>query len=187
MQITPLILPQLPISRVGLTEFTYSRFLTPWLCDFKGVSLFLDPDTLVLCDIYELMEHYSPLNAVTVVNTEPAFERASLMLFSNSLCTRLTPEWINDEDHNPFNLRWAGSVGELPKEYNHLVLYDEPNPDAKIIHFTCGIPCFPETQDHEYGVEWRWEMQSANNTVTWREIMGSSVHVERVLKRLKAA
>jgi hypothetical protein len=79
VQITPLILPQLPISRVGLTEFTYSRFLTPWLCDFKGVSLFLDPDTLVLCDIYELMEHYSPLNAVTVVNTEPAFERASLM------------------------------------------------------------------------------------------------------------
>lgn len=34
--ITPLILDQLPITRRGLTEFTYSRFLVPALCDFKG-------------------------------------------------------------------------------------------------------------------------------------------------------
>lgn len=32
------------------TEFTYTRFLVPWLCGFKGTALFIDCDVLMLRD-----------------------------------------------------------------------------------------------------------------------------------------
>ena len=44
VSVTPLILSQLPITRRGLTEFTFSRFLVPWLTGFKGKSMFMDQD-----------------------------------------------------------------------------------------------------------------------------------------------
>src|ERR1700730_13973383 len=54
--VTPLSLKTLPIKRRALTEFTYSRFLVPYLCDYQGWSLFLDTDMLVLEDIAKLFE-----------------------------------------------------------------------------------------------------------------------------------
>src|SRR5829696_1955580 len=36
------------------TEFTYSRFLVPHLCNFQGVALFLDNDMLCLGDIAQI-------------------------------------------------------------------------------------------------------------------------------------
>ena len=54
--VTPLSLKTLPIKRRGLTEFTYSRFLTPYLCDYQGWSLFLNAHMLVLEDIAKLFE-----------------------------------------------------------------------------------------------------------------------------------
>ena len=36
--ITRLQLNQLPIKKTGLTEFTYSRFLVPYLCQFQGTA-----------------------------------------------------------------------------------------------------------------------------------------------------
>jgi hypothetical protein len=79
-----------------------------------------------------------------------------------------------------------GGVGGLPKEWNHLVGYDPPNKDAKLIHFTQGIPIFPETKDSEFATEWLAEYESMKGTVSWEEIMGRSVHKESVLKRLAA-
>ena len=37
-----------------LTDFTFSRFLTPYLCDFEGWALFMDCDMLVLDDLAAL-------------------------------------------------------------------------------------------------------------------------------------
>jgi len=37
-----------PDGRPGSTEFTYTRFLVPWLCGFKGLALFVDCDVLML-------------------------------------------------------------------------------------------------------------------------------------------
>ena len=54
--VTPLSLKTLPIKRQELTEFTYSRFLAPYLCDYQGWSLFLDVNMLVLEDIAKLFE-----------------------------------------------------------------------------------------------------------------------------------
>ena len=42
--VSPLMIDQLPLTRVGLTTFTFSRFLVPWLCDYQGWALFMDCD-----------------------------------------------------------------------------------------------------------------------------------------------
>ncbi len=47
VSVTPLILEQLPIKRRGLTEFTFSRYLVPWLMDYQGVGLFMDAQLVV--------------------------------------------------------------------------------------------------------------------------------------------
>jgi hypothetical protein len=101
------------------------------------------------------------------------FERPSVMLFNCAECKRLTPEYI--ETGKPQSFDWADAIGHLPKEWNHLVGYDPPGP-AKLVHFTQGIPCFPETQQDEYAAEWQAAMQSLASTVPWAEIMGNSVH-----------
>jgi lipopolysaccharide biosynthesis glycosyltransferase len=56
VSITPLVLSQLPIKRVGLTEFTYSRYLVPYLCGYEGLAIFMDADMLCLGDVHELVQ-----------------------------------------------------------------------------------------------------------------------------------
>jgi hypothetical protein len=58
--ITPVVLPQVrPIhSRerhpLASTEFSFTRFLAPYLCNFEGWSIFMDNDMIVLDDIARL-------------------------------------------------------------------------------------------------------------------------------------
>lgn len=182
LAVTRLQLNQLPITRRGLTEFTYSRFLVPYLSDFDGYSVFLDADMLVLADIWTILHGVDPLAAVSVVlhDGERAFERASLMVFNNKRCRVLTPEYVQDPANGLMNLTWASKVGLLDRRWNHLVGYDAPNPRAYLVHFTMGIPCWPETKDCEFAEDWKKEAQTVMSTVSFSDLMGSSVHVKHV-------
>jgi hypothetical protein len=177
VSITPLLIDSLPITRRGLTDFTYTRYLPPYLMGYKGTALFLDADMIVLEDIKELFDLADERYAVQVVKAKQRFEWPSMMLFNCDKCTALTPEFI--ESGSPQNLSW-GEVGELPKEWNHCVGYDEPNPDAKLIHYTMGIPAFKEVQHLERTDDWFQEMKAANSTVGYQELMGKSVHAEKL-------
>lgn len=187
--ITRLQLNQLPIRRRGLTEFTYSRFLAPFLCDFDdGFSVFIDADMLVLGDIADLValgmaQTVASGAAVSVVPHEGqrAFERASVMVFHNAACRILTPEWIEDTSHNPYKIEtWTDKIGALPKEWNHLIGYDSPRTDAKLVHYTMGVPCWPETKNCEYAAEWHKEAKNTLHSVSYAELMGQSVHHQHV-------
>jgi hypothetical protein len=136
ISICPLVLSQLPIKRRGLTEFTYSRFLVPYLCGFKGKALFLDADMAVTGDIAELFA-LETMDAVSVMQDQPEFEWASAMLFNCGACRMLTPEFIDDTKNKLFDLAWAPYVGKLPPEWNHCVSYAEPK-EAKLYHYTHG-------------------------------------------------
>lgn len=183
VHITPLLLHQLPVKRVGLTEFTYARYAVPYLCDYEGYAIFMDADMICLTDINELFEiAKSSDDAVHVVKSSMRFEWPSLMVFNNAKCKSLTLEHI--ENDSPAKLEWAESVGELPKEFNHLVGYDEPSEYAKIVHYTQGIPCWHETKDCEFAEEWEAEKQAALNTCEWKDLMGNSVHAKPVLEKL---
>ena len=132
-------------------------------------------------DIVELFNLSDKRYAVQVVDGL-RFERPSLMLFNNSKCKTLTPEWIDDEQNQPQLLEW-GKVGYLPDEWNHCVGYQDKK-EAKLIHYTQGIPYFPETKNCDYSQEWWDEMNTALGTVSWQELMGSSVHANAVKSNL---
>jgi hypothetical protein len=185
VSITPLILPSLPIKRRGLTPFTFSRFLCPYLCDFKGTSLFLDADILARADLATLPNIEETYHNVALVKNKLKFEWSSVMLFNNAFCRNLTPEYIDDLSHNPMKMEWAIDIAELPPEWNHLVGYDEPNPNAKLVHFTQGVPVWPETMNSEHAMEWRSTMLELIQAKPWAEIMGNSVHAKPVLERLQ--
>lgn len=133
-------------------------------------------------DIYGILDNLDPEAAVSVVKNPQRFEWCSLMVFNNALCKKLTPEFIEKDE--PFALEWADKVGALSPEWNHLVGYDAPRPDAKIVHFTMGIPCFSEVADLEpqYVEEWNEEFKSMATTCSWTDIMGNSRHAQKLAK-----
>lgn len=171
-----LVKDQLPIKKQGLTPFTFSRFLVPSLCNYEGWALFLDSDILVRSDIAELFSLADDKYAVMVSKNKIEFEWSSVMLFNCAKCKMLTPNYI--ENFTSTKLLWINpeEVGNLPSEWNHLVGYDEKRPDAKLIHYTQGNPCFPETIDCEYAKDWHDEHRLLNSAVSWVELMGNSVH-----------
>lgn len=187
VQIEPIRLQWTPINRRGLTDFTFARYAAPFLCGYEGVSIFMDADVVVLGDIHELAAVAHRECPVSVVKGKLRFEWPSVMVFQNDLCKALTPEYINDITSNPQNLDWGNPVGELPPEWNFCVGYDEPAGLPKLLHYTQGIPCFPETKDCDFAQEWVEEHVYANATAPWAQIMGKSVHAEHVLKRLAKA
>jgi hypothetical protein len=55
-------------------------------------------------------------------------------------------EWLRNE--------FIDLVGDIPKEWNWLVSEYEYNPDAKLVHFTIGTPCFDDYSRCDYAEEW---------------------------------
>lgn len=185
VSIVPLILSQLPIRRRGLTEFTYSRFLVPWLCEFKGKALFLDADMVVTGDIADLFD-LGGTDPVSVVKDQDRFEWGSMMLFNCEACTKLTPEFVDDTENRLLDLSWASTIGEIPPEWNHCVGYKPTNLYASLYHWTQGLPIWPETEGLQEDHYWHEEHKAAMASVTWLELMGNSVHAKHVIARMMA-
>lgn len=187
VEIHPLVIDAMPVKRQGLTPFTYSRFLMPYLQTYAGWALFLDIDMIVNGDLAELWSLRDLTKAAMVVKTSLKFERASMMLLNCERCGILTPEFVETSD-NLHSLAWLPDhlVGELPPEWNYLVGYDDPAKakDAKLIHYTQGIPAFPETKEGGLADVWAEHAKRALSTVPWRELMGNSVHAQPVMERL---
>ena len=51
----------------GSNDFVYSRFLTPFICNFTGKAIFADGDMICLSDINELISLFNPDMALQVV------------------------------------------------------------------------------------------------------------------------
>ena len=191
--ITPLVLDTLPLKRQGLTPFTYSRFLVPYLCGYQGLGLFLDADMLALGDITEVFDigRMHSDKAVHVMQDQPAFEWASMILFncahpSNKM---LTPEHIeNPETKNLHKIGWLqrDEIGTLPKEWNVCIPYtSNPPENPKLVHFTQGVPYWWETKNQPHADKWaQYAQEAAGASHTWYELMGRSVHADGVLRRL---
>lgn len=190
VSITPLMLSQLEgvmwreRNPLQSTDFSFSRFLVPLLCDFEGWALFMDCDMLVLDDIANLWKLREGDFAVQVVKhdhqpkettkflgmAQTKYEKknwSSVMLFNNAKCTALTPDYVNSAsglDLHRFN--WLDSdelVGEIPHRWNRLVGYDDPVPVDQVsnLHYTIGGPYFDDYRDTDYADEWLAEKESA--------------------------
>lgn len=172
------------------TEFSFSRFLTPYFSDYEGWSLFIDNDMLVLDDIAKLwnlrderfavmctQHDHQPQEDVKFLGTvQTKYEKknwSSVMLFNNARCKALTPEYVNTASGLELHqFKWLGDdalIGALPLRWNHLVGYNPPNPDVSLVHYTLGGPYFDEHRDCEYATEWFRERDHMLHCEQWRK------------------
>jgi len=181
VSVSPLMLSQLKgiLTRerhpLQSTDFSFSRFLTPYLSGYAGWSVFMDCDMLVLDDIASLhalrddryavmvVKHDHVPNETTKFLGEPQskYEKknwSSVMLFNNAKCCALTPEYVNKASGLELHqFKWlAGDevIGALPERWNHLVGYNPPRKDAALVHYTLGGPYFDDFRNCEYSKEW---------------------------------
>jgi hypothetical protein len=181
VSIAPLMLSQLAgvyrreRNPLQSTDFSFSRFLTPWLCGYEGWAIFMDCDMLVLDDIAKLWRLRDERYAVQVVKhvhvpkeevkflgaVQTKYEKknwSSVMLMNCAKCTALTPDYVNRATGLELHqFKWlAGDhlIGEIPHAWNHLVGYDAPSRDASLVHYTIGGPYFEAYRDCEYAKEW---------------------------------
>ena len=170
------------------TEFSFTRFLVPYLMGYNGYGIFLDCDMLVLDDITKLVDDaldpYAPVSCVMhnhkPVNTtkmrgatQTTYSMknwSSVMVFwcAHKDCANLTPEYVNTAtglDLHQFKWLNTGKVGRLPFRWNHLVGYDEQVPveGVSLLHWTEGGPWWPEFKDTEYSDVWFREYEEMTN------------------------
>lgn len=158
------------------TDFSFSRFLTPYLANYEGWSIFMDCDILCLDDIANLWalrdEQWSVM--CTKHDHEPAEDTkflgavqtkyvkknwSSVMMFNNAKCTALTPDYVNTASGLQLHrFEWLGNdalIGAIPLAWNHLVGYSAmPAGGISMLHYTEGGPYFDDYRDTEFATEW---------------------------------
>jgi len=180
VQITPLVLSQLQefneMHDDRSNDFVYSRFLTPYLSDFKGWAIFADGDMICQGDLKELIDMADPSKAVMVVKHDyqtkatqkylgninenyPRKNWSSVILWNcdHSKHKILTPDFVSKQTGKFLHrFSWLDDqdIGELPLEWNWLASEYRVNREAKLIHFTLGTPCFKDYKNSDMADIW---------------------------------
>lgn len=167
-------------SEVESTDFSISRFLVPYLCNYEGWAVFSDCDAVVLDDPAKLWAWRDDRYAVQVVkhnhqpvetvkflgNQQLKYEKknwSSVMLFNNAKCKALTLDYVNHAsglDLHQFKWTEDSQIGDLPSQWNHLVDYDPEDRKAALLHYTTGGPYFESYKNCERNEDWHQEEQS---------------------------
>lgn len=164
------------------TEFTYTRFLVPHLCDYQGLALFVDSDFIFTHDLRLLETHihindpkrmnalycvqheeYVPKSSTKFYNkpqlTFPRKNWSSLMVFNNShqLTRTLTPNTVNSATPQYLHrMNWALKyIGHVHPTWNFLCGEHEHTGVLPPygIHFTNGGP-FNDVHGQDFEELW---------------------------------
>jgi lipopolysaccharide biosynthesis glycosyltransferase len=172
------------IDKLASTEFTFTRFLIPELCNFNGWALFMDCDMILKTDIKQLFDQADDKYAIMCVQHDyspsatikmdgqaqtiyPRKNWSSVMLFNcgHKSNAKLTQNLVNDPKITGAYLHrfsWLKDkeVGELSPEWNWLVgHYKEPKDGTpKLIHYTEGGPWFENYRNCDYHQDWKDEL-----------------------------
>ena len=172
------------IDKLGSTEFTFSRFLIPELCNFNGWALFCDCDIVFINDVAELFAQaddkyavmcakhdYTPKEGTMMDgHTQTEYPRknwSSVMLFNcgHPSNQKLTQDLVNNPDTtgkylHRFSWLTDEEIGQFSHEWNWLVgWYKEPEDGTpKALHYTEGGPWFENYRNCEYNNIWKEEL-----------------------------
>lgn len=162
------------------TEFTYARFLVPYLENYKGNAFFVDSDFVFTSDICSLSEEinkrmenhsvfvtkhkdYVPKNNIKFYGEEqltfPKKNWSSLMYFNcgHTDCKNLTPMSISNSTPqwlHRFNWTTDNNIGHIPITWNWLVgEYGNSIDNPNGLHFTNGGP-FNDVHGQDYENVW---------------------------------
>ncbi|WP_051087055.1 hypothetical protein [Ancylobacter sp. FA202] len=178
-----------PLDATAATEFSLTRFLTPYLADHDGWSIFCDCDFLFTDDIHKLFEGLDRSKAVHVVQhdyvpaqaikmdgkaqaTYPRKNWSSFILFNGAhpAVKALTPQVVNTQTPAFLHrLQWVEDkdIGALPLTWNFLEgEYPKPAQTPNVIHYTNGGPWFENWQHVDYADLWLAEKALYEATLT---------------------
>lgn len=158
------------------TDFAFTRFLIPYLCDYEGWALFCDCDILFLGDVAELFalrddryavmcvkHEYAPTDTVKMDGQAQEIYRrknwSSVVLWN---CGHPSNQNIGLNEVNTETGAWLHSfswlkddeIGGLPIEWNWLEGHNPMSIDAKAVHFTRGGPWFQAWEDCDHAEDW---------------------------------
>lgn len=163
------------------TEFTFSRFFTPYLSNFSGPAVFCDCDFLWNCDAKDVLNLFDDKYAVQVVKHDytpkelfkmdgqvqhiyPKKNWSSMIIFNteNPSNMVLTPQFLNQAAGSTLHqFKWLEDkeIGGINHSYNWLEgWYKEPvDGIPKIIHYTRGNVYFENFQNVDYADLWKEE------------------------------
>jgi len=182
-----------PFDPMSSTEFSLTRFLTPYLAAQSGWVVFCDCDFLYTADIRQVFEGLDPSKALYVVKhdympshdvkmdgkQQTSYPRKNWSSFMVINCSHpdvraLSPSIVNSAPPaflHRFNwIRDDNDIGELPHEWNFLEgEYSRPATVPKVIHYTNGGPWFDECKDVDFGDLWLQEqgyyLESLNSNI----------------------
>ncbi len=166
-----------PIDAKASTEFSITRFLTPFLAAYDGWSVFTDCDFLFTADIRKLAAALDPAKAIHVVQHDytpalavkmdgkaqhvyPRKNWSSFIAFNGAhpAVKALTPAVVNSaEPAYLHRFTWADDkdIGTLDLGWNFLVgEYPKPKAAPNAIHYTNGGPWFENHVNVDYGDLW---------------------------------
>jgi hypothetical protein len=169
-------------------EFSFTRFLVPYLSDFDGYSVFFDCDMMLRVDINEILDvvksqpnkavyvvkhDYSPKNKIKFLNQVqyqyPRKNWSSVVLWNCSHPSNkaVTPDYVNTATAMELHrFKWLkdDEIGELDVRWNWLVgEYSNPPNDVKNVHWTVGGSYFYEYKDADFSDEWFSEHDKMQN------------------------
>jgi hypothetical protein len=174
----------------GTNAFTMSRFLIPFLMDWRGTAVFMDgADMLCRWDLADLESLRDPYKAVQVVqhdyrtnasrkyvgtamesdNTDyPRKNWASVMLIncSHYAWRRMTPSVLLKGNRlEALSFAWCPDqyIGDLPLHWNWLVDEHGPSETAKVLHWTQGVPLFQSYSHMPHSDEWFKALKQVNH------------------------
>ncbi len=178
---------QRDIPATASTEFSFTRFLAPYLCGYDGWVIFIDGDMVVLDDIAKLWNLRDDRYAIMCVKhdhrptettkflgqQQTVYERknwSSVMLMNCARCKMLTPDYVNTAsglDLHRFQwLKSEDEIGEIPPAWNHLIGWSKGAlEDQKILHWTEGGPYFTSYSNAKWADVWREEHRIATETI----------------------
>jgi hypothetical protein len=170
--------------------FNKARFEIPYRCGYRGRAVWGDgsdmlargdiqelPDLMETgCDVSVVKHNYSTKYTTKFlgqVNEDyPRKNWSSVMVFDcgNYAWRKLTPEYVDKATASHlhrFEFLKEDRIGELPKEWNWLVSEYPYSQEAKLAHFTIGLPCWPAYKNADYSEEWRQELRQVNHFQQW--------------------
>lgn len=178
-----------PIDKLASTEFTFTRFLVPELCNFDGWALFCDSDIIFIEDIKELFDQadnkyavmcaqhdYTPKEGVKMDGqTQTVYPRknwSSVVLFNcgHPSNKKLDLNLVNNPEITGAYLHrfsWLDDteIGQISHEWNWLTDWYEEGKDGtpKALHYTEGGPWFENYRNCGWHSTWKIELQEMMN------------------------
>ncbi len=147
------------------TDFSFTRFLVPYLMNYQGWAIFMDCDMLCRADISKLWEQRDEAYSVMCVKhnhipneskkflneIQSSYEKknwSSLMMFNCKKCKKLDLNYVNQQSGlNLHRFKWLendNEIGEISGGWNHLVDVEsnEKAEESPLLHWTLGGPWF---------------------------------------------